>query len=161
MRFLSCTQLLVAAIALTPGESQGQGAFPELRPVLNAPKGFSLTFKDGPDFYTWVLAEDKKEGDRRSGIGIYFGQQPNLEHVDKKTAKRVKGKVCFQEVSWWVEARNDPNTPSVRRDVVIAYDNGKGFRAIQLHLWVWGPTEKEVAALARQLETLKFVARDK
>jgi len=162
MRIVLCAHLVVAAVAFLAGEALGGDAFPDLRPELKAPKGYTLTYKKGPDFYTWVLSEDEKAGEKRaSGIGIYFGLHPDMEHVDKKTAKQVNGTVCSQKVSWWVEVAGEAKPRSVRRDVVITYNHGKGFIPLELHFWVWGPTEEAVAGLAKQLESLKFVERDK
>jgi hypothetical protein len=162
MQLLSVYLVVIGLGLAYASNGSAQEAFPELRPTLKPPTGYSWTFKDGPDFYTWVLAEGKKQGAQpRSGIGIYFGLHPNLEHIDKKVAKQLKGTVCSQEVTWWVQVREDRKWPRIRRDVAIRYPHGKGFKGIQLHFWVWGTGEEQVAELAKHLKTLRFAARDK
>lgn len=161
-RFSGSSLLLVGILLACAATASEEETFPELRPDLKAPKGYSWKFEDGPDFYTWTLAEDKKEGEEaRSGIGIYFGLNPSLEHIDEKTAKKVKGKVCSQDVTWYVNASDNPKDWGVGRDAVLTYEHGKGFLAIKLHVWIWAPTEKRVTELARQLESLKMVSRNK
>jgi hypothetical protein len=156
----ACGQLvIVAVLGLAGCDERSTGQFPELRPVLEAPDGYTLTFRDGPDFYTWVLAEDRKVGGRhRSGVGIYFGLYPNLK-VDESTADRLEGRLCSRDVVWWVERSDDPKDPWIRRDVVIDYEHGPGFRPIKLHCWIWGQTEEQVGTLARRVGMLSFVDR--
>src|SRR5262245_52221149 len=98
------------------------GQFPELKPDLTAPAGYKWEFRDGPDFYTWVLAEPAEAEKRaRSGVGIYFGHHPN----PSKTAGaegRVAGRVCGRDVTWLVERSDAGTDPWVRRDVVLEYE---------------------------------------
>jgi hypothetical protein len=136
-----------------------QGLFPELRPELKVPPGYTLTFRDGPKFYTWVMTEDEKVGERhRSGIGMYFGHHPNLSAA-KGAPERIAGRVCSKSVTWLVEQNDAANDPWVRRDAVLDYKHGSGFQTIKLHVWVWGQSEAQVAGLAKQLETLSIVFR--
>jgi hypothetical protein len=136
-----------------------EGEFPELQPDLDAPPGYAWVFRDGPDFYTWVLAEGEKVGRRHpSGVGIYFGLHPNVPAAER-SSERVPGRVCGTRADWLVERTQAGNEPWVRRDAVIEYEHGPGFLTIALHVWVWGRSEEQVAELARQVEELSFSLR--
>jgi hypothetical protein len=144
---------------LLRGDGRREGRFPELRPALDALPGYAWEFRDGPDFYTWVMAEGKKVGRRhRSGIGIYFGHHPNLSAAEG-AAERAGGRVCGKKVTWMVDRSTDAADPWVRRDAVLSYDHGEGFQTITLHVWVWAQSEKQVAELTEQLEALSFSPR--
>lgn len=150
----------VGVCLLLGRDSRREGAFPELRPVLAVPPGYTLKFRDGPDYYTWVMTEDVKSGPRhRSGVGLYFGQHPNLSAAEQ-APERIAGWVCSHPVTWWVERNVEPSDPWVRQDTVVKYNDGSGFETIALHVWVWGPTEAKVAELAKQLERLAFTPRE-
>src|SRR5262245_42681177 len=47
-----------------PSATPAGGSFPELQPDLAAPAGYKWEFRDGPDFYTWVLVEPAEAGKR-------------------------------------------------------------------------------------------------
>ncbi|QDU19869.1 hypothetical protein [Urbifossiella limnaea] len=144
---------------LAARDDRHRGQFPELKPDLAAPEGYAWEFRDGPDFYTWVLAEPVEAGKRsRSGAGVYVGHHPN----PSKTAGdegRVPGRVCGRDVTWLIERSDAPADRWVRRDVVFGYDHGPGYAPVRLHVWVWGPTEDVVAGLAGRLGDLTFSPR--
>lgn len=144
-------------LAFGPAD-RSNGRFPELRPVLDPPPHYAWEFHDGPDFYVWVLADPEVVRDRaRSGIGIYFGLHPNLDSA-KGATERVPGRVGTQKVTWLIE-RADGADAWVRRDAVLDYDHGREFLPIRLHVWVWGPSDEQVAGLAGRLEGLSFTSR--
>jgi hypothetical protein len=133
--------------------------FPELQPDLAAPPGYKWEFRDGPDFYVWVLSEPKEAGKRaRSGIGVYVGHFPN----PSKTAAaegQIAGRVCGRDVTWLVERSDTEADPWVRRDAVIEYVHGPEYTPVKLHVWVWGPSDAVVAELADQLAGLTLSSR--
>ncbi len=135
------------------------GMFPELQPELAAPVGYKWAFRDGPDFYTWLLAEPAEVGTlAKSGVGVYVGHHPNTSKTTR-TEDRIAGRVCGQDVSWQVKHSDAKGEAWVRRDVVLGYEHGNGYMPVRLHVWVWGPSEKVVAALASELAELKFNTR--
>jgi hypothetical protein len=151
----NCGEPLEPGISSTPN-----GVFPELRPLLDVPEGYTLTFRDGPDFYVWVMTDNVQVGERyRSGIGMYFGLHPN-PRVDEASARQIRGQLCSRQVIWWVERIDSGQNPWVRRDAVIKYEHGKGFLPILLHVWIWGETDDRVAELARHVESLQFSKRE-
>jgi hypothetical protein len=158
--------LVLAAVGgglylLAARKDRPAGQFPELQPDLAAPAGYKWEFRDGPDFYTWVLAEPAEAGKRsRSGVGVYVGHHPN----PSKTAGaegRVAGRVCGRDVTWLVERDAAAADPWVRRDVVLEYEHSPGYTPVSLHVWVWGPSEEVVAGLAGQLAGLTFSPRQR
>jgi hypothetical protein len=135
------------------------GQFPELKPDLAAPAGYKWEFHDGPDFYTWVLAEPAEAGKRsRSGVGMYFGHHPNPSETAGAEG-RVAGRVCGRDVTWLVERSDAATDPWVRRDVILDYDHGRGYMPVSLHVWVWGPSDEVVAELVAQLADITFSTR--
>jgi hypothetical protein len=141
------------------GNHRAERRFPELRPVLDAPEGYTWEFRNGEDFYVWVLADQEMVGDRhRSGVGIYFGHHPDLSAATAATEK-VAGRVAGKKVTWLVDRNEAGPDPWVRRDATLEYDHGPGFLTIVLHVWVWGQSEEQVAGLAARLEGLSFVDR--
>jgi hypothetical protein len=155
----SVSLLAIIIIIVTSGDAvSAQDRFPELRPDLKPPEGYRLKFRDGPDFYTWVLAPEKP-ADRHAGLGMYFSLHP--QPIDKKVAKQVKGTVCSCDVSWWVRISEDDKDKQIWRETIITHEHGKEYLPIQVHLWVGGGTEQEADALAELLKSLKFVPREK
>lgn len=156
---IAVTILGVGWYLLPARSDRSVGRFPELKPDLVPPTGYAWTFRDGPDFYTWVLAEPADVGKRpRSVVGIYVGHYPN----PSKTAGaegRVAGRVCNRDVTWLIERSEVATDPWVRWDVVIEYEHGAGFTPVRLHVWVCGPSEDVVAGLANQLAGLTFSDR--
>jgi hypothetical protein len=147
----------VASYFLLRGDVWVEGDFPELRPAGDAPAGYAWNFRDGPDFYTWILEDNEKAGDlTRSGIGIYFGHHPNLSTA-KKTTSRIEGRAFSKKVMWMIETNDDPKEGWTRRDTLLRYDHGKGYGTILLHVWVWGQTEEQMASLLGLVENQKFV----
>jgi hypothetical protein len=159
--FARCIAVLAFCLfAARPATAQEK--FPELEPDLQAPAGYALTFRDGPDFYVWRMAEEAKGDDRsRSGFGIYFGLHPSLSQVDKKTAKEIKGTICGQDAVWWVQTSDDPKHAKFRRDARIDYRHGKEYLTLALHIWIWGDTEERVTQLETRLKSLKLKVRAK
>jgi hypothetical protein len=155
--------VLVAGICgyLLFGETdRTDGQFPELRPALEAPAGYSWEFQDGPDFYTWVMAEKEMAGDRnRSGIGIYFGLHPQRSAVEN-AMEQMSGRAVSRKVTWSVTRSNESNSPWVKRDTFLKYNHGREYRTIGLHIWVWGQTEEQVAELAKHVENMEVVDRN-
>jgi hypothetical protein len=153
------TFIIVVLLVLRGFTGGGGDRFPELQPALDVPPGYSFDFRDGPDFYTWIIAEARKVGARpRSGVGMYIGLHPDISHT-QGTVERAAGKVCGRSVTWMIERAGDANEPWIRQDAVFQYEHGAGYRAVALHVWVWGPTSEVVAGLAKRLETMKLVAR--
>jgi hypothetical protein len=135
------------------------GRFPELRPTTEAPAGYAWTFKNGPDFYTWVMSETEQIGERqRSGIGIYFGLHPQRSALESAT-EQVAGRAVSQRVTWSITRSNDTTDPWVQRDALLKYNHGREFQTIILHVWVWGQSDDQVTELAKLVEKIEFVNR--
>jgi hypothetical protein len=142
------------------GESdRTHGRFPELRPTTEAPAGYAWEFKDGPDFYTWVMAETELVGERhRSGIGIYFGLHPERS-VFEGVTEETSGRAVSQRVTWSVTRSNETTNPWVQRNALLKYNHGREFCTITLHVWVWGQTDEQVTELMKLVEKLELVNR--
>jgi hypothetical protein len=133
------------------------GPIPQLRPAGDVPEGYTWELHDGPDFYTWVLTENEKAGDRvRSGVGVYFGHHPDLSAA-KKAPRQFDGRAFSKKVTWMEESSADPKDPWIRRDATLRYHYGKGYGTIMIHVWVWGQAEEQVVSLTALAENLEFV----
>jgi hypothetical protein len=159
--------LIVATLASIGGgvyllagrDDRAAGQFPELQPDVAAPPGYEWKFRDGPDFYVWVLSEPTEGGKRaNSGVGVYVGQHPNPSTTAGADG-RVVGHACGRDVTWLVERSDVEADTWVRWDVVFEYTHGPGYTPVNLHLWVWGPSDAVVAGLAAHVSGLTFSPR--
>ena len=126
--------------------------FPELGPCEPAPKGYQLTFRDGPDFYVWAVEPTPDSGGSAKAI-IYFGTAPNPEGRHSSTL--LPGEFAGQSTLWSVWT--DENRHS--SEAILDYQHDGDSIILSLHSVVTAVDEDDAVALRHWIGSVTFCQR--
>ncbi|MFH1440805.1 MAG: hypothetical protein ABIH18_02020 [Candidatus Omnitrophota bacterium] len=150
---LSCFLLFISSV-------YGQGnKFPELKPIINLPKGYELSFKAGPDFYLWYGINESSERlnskNKEASFGIYFGLHPDLKSRNKKT-KKSNGVIANTDITWLDWNEFSGKDILYRREAVFSYSYGRGFLPLNMHVFISGYSKNKVKKLSAIFKDMDF-----
>lgn len=131
--------------------------------TLEMPCRYDAESNPDEDYDTHYAYCERLPGHREeSGLGIYVGYYPStFRSRDDHDVKKTRGQIGDERISWygWTETGN--NGPVLMREAIVEDffeppdgESNPDLDELLLHIWVYGSTEAEVAALQAAVATM-------
>jgi hypothetical protein len=136
----------VRALPVEPGK---------LALAVDLPEGYAATMDQGPDFLVHRIRKICPFGESAYSIGIYIGGHPAYQHkqsdnADNLKVEKVPGELFHAQVQWFKYTEQGDT-------VLEAIHASPEIRPLMLHVFLSAPSEKELEAVRKVVETLRFV----